>query len=200
MSTHRIPLAVTGLALAAVLAACGGGAAGPSGADGSRASSSAAATSYSDADVTFAQQMTGHHEQAVEMAQLAADRAGSAEVRDLADRIEAAQGPEIETMTGWLDDWGAEVPMSGMDHGAEDGGDMPGGMSAEEMDRLGSLRGSDFDREWLTMMISHHQGAVEMAEAEQADGTHPEAVALAGGIVADQTAEITEMQELLGRL
>ena len=205
MSIHRIPLAVAGLAATVVLTACGGSdstSAAGSNAAGSTtsddtASSSASASSHDDADVTFAQLMTAHHQQAIEMAELAADRAGSAEVRDLAIRIAAAQGPEIETMTGWLDDWGAPASMSGTSHGGHDMGDMPGSMSSADMDRLMNLSGTEFDREFLTMMISHHQGAVDMAETEQAEGANPEAVALAGQIVADQTAQISQMQTLL---
>ena len=201
MSTHRIPLALTGLALSVVLTACGGsdGTTDRSSA-GDDSTSSAAASSHNDADVTFAQLMTVHHQQAVEMAQLAADRAGSAEVRDLAARIEAAQGPEIETMTGWLDDWGADAPMSGAEHGGHGMGDMPGEMSAAELDRLRGLSGTEFDRAFLTLMIGHHQGAVEMAETEQTDGADPDAVALARQVIADQNAQIAEMETLLGRL
>ena len=103
-------------------------------------------------------------------------------------------------MTGWLDDWGAPASMSGTGSGGHDTGDMPGSMSGADMDRLMSLSGSQFDREFLTMMISHHQGAVDMAEAEQAGGANPDAVALAGRIAADQTAQISEMQALLGPL
>jgi len=206
-TAHRLTLVLTGLTTAVVLTACGGGDSSTDGstAAGGSASSSASVTTHDDDDVAFAQLMTAHHEQAVEMAQLAADRAGSAEVRDLAARIEAAQGPEIETMTGWLDEWGASaptsgMPMSGMDHGGHDSAGMPGGMSAAELDRLTSLSGSEFDREFLTMMISHHQGALDMARTEQAAGSDPDAVALAGRIAADQTAQIGEMQALIGRL
>jgi len=205
VSIHRIRLPLGALAVAAALTACGGGEgnSAPSGAAGSSPSSSTPSSSTpssstpssspGEADVTFAQQMTAHHQQAVEMAQLAADRAGSDEVRALAARTAAAQGPEIETMTGWLDAWGADAPMSGMT-------DIPGAMSEAEMGRLAGLSGTAFDREFLTMMISHHQGALAMAETEQTDGSDPAAVALAGSIVADQTAQLAEMQSLLGRL
>ena len=74
--------------------------------DGAEASSQ-----FNDADVAFATDMIPHHQQAVQMAELAADRAGSDQVRQLAEDIEAAQGPEIDTMTGWLDDWGQEVSI-----------------------------------------------------------------------------------------
>ncbi|MEQ7845742.1 DUF305 domain-containing protein [Nocardioides kribbensis] len=153
---------------------------------------------FNDADVTFAQQMIPHHEQAVEMATMAQERAASPEVKELADTIEAAQGPEIETLTGWLEDWGQEVSsedsMGGMDHS----GGMSGMMTDEDMEGLGAATGAEFDQMFLEMMIEHHTGAIEMAQTEQEDGENPDAVALAEKIEADQTAEIAQMEDLLG--
>ena len=153
---------------------------------------------FNDADVTFAQSMIPHHEQAVEMATMAQERASSPKVKQLADKIAAAQGPEIDTMTGWLEDWGQEVSsdsMSGMDHS---GSDMSGMMSDDDMESLGTATGAEFDQMFLTMMIEHHTGAIEMAKTEQQDGENPDAIALAEKIEADQTAEIAQMEDLLG--
>lgn len=152
---------------------------------------------FNDADVTFAQSMIPHHEQAVEMATLAQERASSTEVKQFAAQIEAAQGPEIDTMTGWLEDWGQKVDdsMGGMDHS---GSDMPGMMSDADMESLGTATGAEFDQMFLTMMIEHHTGAIEMAKTEQQDGENPDAIALAEKIEADQTAEIAQMEDLLG--
>ncbi len=153
---------------------------------------------FNEADVTFAQQMIPHHEQAVEMATMAQERASSPEVKQLAAKIEAAQGPEIDTMTGWLEDWGQEAPsdsMGGMDHS---GSDMSGMMSDAEMESMGAATGAEFDQMFLTMMIEHHTGAIEMAKTEQQDGENPDAIALAEKIEADQTAEIAQMEDLLG--
>jgi len=153
------------------------------------------ANDANDADVTFATDMITHHRQAVEMAQLAATRAESQAVKDLAARIESAQGPEIQTMTGWLRDWGHSVPeaMSGMDMS----GSMPGMMSRQDMNMLTGMAGSGFDRKFLQMMIAHHRGAIEMARTEQTDGENFEAKALAAQVQKAQTAEITQMQDLL---
>jgi uncharacterized protein (DUF305 family) len=148
---------------------------------------------FNDADVTFAQQMIPHHEQATEMAGLAEGRTQNPEVLALAEQIAAAQEPEIETMQGWLEDWGAEE----VDHTAMDHGGMDGMMSEEDMAALEAASGAEFDEAFLTMMIEHHQGAVEMARTEEQEGQNPDAVALASQIVADQTAEISTMQELL---
>ena len=161
-------------------------------------SDSSSGSDVNDADVTFAQSMIPHHEQAVEMAKMAELQASSTEVRDLAARIEAAQGPEIATMSGWLEAWGKDVPsgdrMGGMDHGSDG---MPGMMDADDMALLHSSTGAGFDRMFLTMMIEHHEGAIEMAKTEQSDGKHPDAIDLAEKIEADQTAEIAVMQDLL---
>jgi uncharacterized protein (DUF305 family) len=149
---------------------------------------------HNEADVLFAQEMIPHHEQAVEMAKLAATRAQGAEVKQLAADIEAAQGPEIETMTGWLKGWGEDSSMGGMGHGDME---MPGMMSTKDMNQLMGATGADFDQMFLTMMISHHQGAIQMAKDEQANGTDTNAIELAKKIESAQTAEITKMQGML---
>ena len=152
-------------------------------------------SNFNDADVTFATDMITHHRQAVEMAQLAATRAKSPEVKDLAASIESAQGPEIQTMSGWLRSWGHAVPeeMTGMDMS----GSMPGMMSMEDMTMLQGLSGTSFDHKFLQMMIAHHRGAIEMARTEQSDGNNSETKALAAQIQEAQTAEISQMQGLL---
>lgn len=148
---------------------------------------------FNDADVTFAQDMIPHHKQAVEMSKMAAENASSPEVKDLADKIDTAQGPEIETMQGWLKDWGKSSTGS-----MDDMGGMSGMMSDEDMDALDSARGAEFDKMFLTMMIAHHTGAIEMAKAEQKDGENPDATALAKDIERAQTDEIAVMKKILG--
>lgn len=100
-------------------------------------------------------------------------------------------------MTGWLRSWGQDVPddMAGMDHGTVE---MPGMMSDAEMQALEQATDVGFDRMFLQMMIEHHEGAIEMAGSEQADGQNPDAIALAGQVEAAQTSEIAQMRELLG--
>ena len=158
------------------------------------------AASHNEADVTFAQEMIPHHQQAIEMADLAESRAESQEVKDLATDIEAAQGPEIETLTGWLESWGEDVPdegMSGMDHGDMSSDDMGGMMTADEMADLDAASGAEFDQMFLTMMIEHHEGAIEMAKTEQSEGEFPEALDMAKEIETTQAEEIQTMQNLL---
>ena len=180
--------------LVAGLSGCGDSSDGTDTTQGSGDSSS---SSHNDADVTFVQAMIPHHEQAVHMAEMADDAASSPEVRDLAERIKAAQGPEIETMQGWLEDWGVEEDSHGGDHGHGSDSGMPGMMSDADLDDLGRTDGNGFDRMFLTMMIAHHEGAIEMAETELADGEDADVKALARDIRTAQTKEIAEMRRLL---
>ncbi|MGW0576566.1 DUF305 domain-containing protein [Streptomyces sp. NPDC002920] len=155
------------------------------------------ASDHNAQDVSFAQGMIPHHRQAVEMADLAADRASSAEVKDLAARIEKAQDPEIAKMTGWLKSWDEKATstgggMEGMDHSG-----MSSDMSAD-MGKLEKASGEAFDSEFLTMMIEHHEGAVTMAGTERDKGEDKAAKAMADDIVTGQSAEIAEMRKLLG--
>ena len=180
-------LAVAAVSLALLAAACGGsGDAKPS-------------TEHNAADVTFAQQMIPHHEQAVEMAALAETQGAGSEVRALARTIEGAQGPEIKKMSSWLKSWGEQVPdsdgMQGM--GGTSGDAMPGMMTAQDMRELTTARGAAFDDLFLTQMIEHHTGAIAMAAKERAAGRSEAAVDLAGTIRTSQTAEVAQMRKLL---
>ncbi|MFV2121646.1 DUF305 domain-containing protein [Streptomyces sp. Act-28] len=208
MNNKRFPIrrgAVTAAAGAAalLLAACGSGDGGSAGHTGHSSPSTASAPAqasrgqHNAADVAFAQGMIPHHRQAVEMADLAPDRARSAEVRKLAEDIRKAQGPEIRTLSGWLASWGEEVPSEGVaNHSAHD---MEGMMTGEEMEQLENASGTAFDTAFMKMMIRHHEGAVKMARAEQADGAYAPARKMAGQIISSQTAEIEKMNELLGK-
>jgi uncharacterized protein (DUF305 family) len=144
-------------------------------------------------DVTFAQQMVPHHSQALDMAKLVPSRSTNPKVIDLASRIEKAQDPEIRQMQGWLGTWGAGTSsMPGMSHEP-----MPGMMSGDDMKKLEAVKGAEFDKMWLDMMIQHHQGAIDMAKTELSKGGDADAKALAQKIVDAQQAEITEMRGLL---
>ncbi|MEU6162134.1 DUF305 domain-containing protein [Streptomyces sp. NPDC047130] len=203
--TRRTTALVTAGAAALVLAACGADQ-GSAGHDGHSPASAPAPSPTSApaspgapnaADRAFTTGMIPHHRQAVEMADLAPGRAGSAEVKDLAAQIQKAQGPEITTLTGWLEAWGEEVPGEDATHHSAHGSG--GMMSAEDMEELRAASGAAFDEAFLRMMIEHHEGAVAMAEEELADGSHGPARRMAEDIVASQSAEIDRMRELLGR-
>lgn len=156
-------------------------------------------TDHGEADVRFAQQMIPHHAQAVEMADQALDTSRDPDVRRLAQQVRDAQDPEIRTMTGWLEEWGEDVPdPAGGGAGMADMEGMDGMMSADDLRRLDAARGAEFDRTWLQLMVEHHRGAVAMARTEQAEGEADEAVGLAEDVERSQTREIAEMEDLLG--
>lgn len=197
--THHRPLraaAALGLAASLVLAGCGGDATTGSGSPSSAGTSSATSAAegeHNQADEMFSAMMVPHHEQAIEMADLVPERSDDQELKDLAQQIKDAQGPEIETMEGWLDDWGAK-PGSMMDHS---GHGMGGMMSEEDMTELKSLSGKPFDTKWLEMMIEHHEGAIDMAEMVKRNGESAEVEALADDIITAQRREIDQMQGML---
>jgi uncharacterized protein (DUF305 family) len=155
------------------------------------------AIGFNDDDVMFAQMMIPHHEQAIEMADIALDPLSGASdaVKSLATRIKAAQDPEISKMKAFLTSWKERLtPDSSMDHS-----DMMSGMlSAEDITKLSSLRGAEFDREWMTGMIEHHEGAIEMAKEVLEDGKDAAVKALANLVATAQDSEILEMKKLLG--
>ncbi|MDO8307189.1 MAG: DUF305 domain-containing protein [Actinomycetota bacterium] len=199
--TRALALAAATVLGGAVLAGCGSSTPDTQPAQSVPASQVAVADG-SEADVAFAQLMIPHHAQAVEMADLALQQGTSPDVLSLASQIKAAQGPEIEQMRGWLGAWGAPEQMDGAegdDHGDMDMGGMnaSGMMTDEDMNSLMNASGEEFDRMWLQMMITHHQGAIQMAEQVLADSTNPDVIALADAVVAGQTAEIDAMQQLL---
>lgn len=180
----------------ALVAGCGN--------DGSEPSS---ATEHNGADVTFATDMIQHHAQALAMVNLTPGRPMDAEFKALAGRIRDAQAPEIETMTDWLEEWDEEIPETVNDHMNHDMGtmpegteDVPGMMSADEMERLENSADNEFEKIWLGMMIRHHEGAVAMAADEVDDGRYRPAIDLARSVVSSQKAEISEMRTLLAGL
>ncbi|NYI44748.1 uncharacterized protein (DUF305 family) [Nocardioides aromaticivorans] len=209
---RRTAAAITATALALALTACGSDDGGHDGhgSDASAVQTARNGDEFNQADVDFATAMIPHHAQAVQMANLAADRPLPDELRTLVDGVHTTQVAEVETMVTWLTDWGEEIPETSMDHvngghgddmddmsDMDHGDEMPGMMSAEEMTELAQASDADFPELWMRMMVEHHEGAIEMAETEQDDGHFPDAVDLAGAIIEAQRAEIATMQDLL---
>ena len=144
----------------------------------------------------FAQMMIPHHQQAVEMSEvLLAKDDIPAEVVEFAQRVIDAQGPEIDRMNAMLEAWGQQ-PVTG-DMGEMDHGGMSGMMSEEDMTALEDAKGTEAARLYLEQMTAHHEGAVDMARDEVADGQNPQAIALAEQVIEDQEAEIAQMQQML---
>ncbi|MDX3458715.1 DUF305 domain-containing protein [Streptomyces sp. ME02-8801-2C] len=202
-SARRIAAVSVVAAGALLLSACGDDMEGMDHGSGSSSASATAdagakAGDFNDADVTFAQMMIPHHEQALEMAKLADGRASDSETKKLAGQIEQAQDPEIKTMKGWLESWGKPTAMDsmpGMDHGSGDGM-----MSDADMDELKGMKGTEFDKMFAEMMIEHHNGAIASAKDEQKSGKNADAKKMAGDIVTSQSAEVKQLQGILDRL
>ena len=193
--TSRLAIPAASAVLILALSACGSGDDSHSTMSGAGTTSSTMAegmtTTATSGDVEFAQMMIPHHEQAVEMADVALENdTASQDVKALAAQIKAAQDPEIQTMKGWLAQWGASESSGQMDHG--------GMMSDDDMSSLMGASGPEFNQMWLTMMIEHHEGAVEMAQDVLATTSNPEVEQLATAVVQGQEKEITTMKGMLG--
>ncbi|MBG0740415.1 DUF305 domain-containing protein [Paeniglutamicibacter antarcticus] len=202
-----LTISSTALAAAIALAGCsagtdsgsmpgmdhGGSSAGPTGTSAAT-SATLGGAEYNSADATFARMMAPHHVQAVDMSNmLLAKQDIDPRASALATKIKAAQAPEIEKMTGWLAAWNEPAAMSGMSA-------MTGTMSDDEMSKLDAAQGAEAAKLYLSQMVNHHEGAVEMAKTEVTEGRNADAVALAKSIVSAQESEIKEMHDLLTAL
>mgnify|MGYP006172890317 CR=1 FL=1 len=163
---------------------------------------------HNEADVEFATAMVEHHAQAIQMANFTIGRDGlDPRIAELAEEIRLSQTAEIDEMAGFLRSWGEEVPETGFatgdSHSHDDemvGGDhadMPGMMSAAEMEDLAAAQGDAFAGQWMRMMIEHHEGALTMIDALQADGEHEGLRGLAEQMEDDQRTEIGDLERWL---
>jgi uncharacterized protein (DUF305 family) len=170
-----------------------------------------AAEAHNEADVMFAQHMIPHHQQAIEMSDMLLPKQGiDPRVTQLATQIKAAQGPEIQQMQGWLNQWGnpamAPMPSGDMDMPGHGEMDMPGMssgqgmMSEQDMRALQNAQGVEASKLFLTQMSAHHEGAIAMAQTEIKDGQYPAAVEMARSIVTSQQQEIDTMRGILASL
>ncbi|MEU2117716.1 DUF305 domain-containing protein [Streptomyces sp. NPDC016459] len=147
--------------------------------------------SPNSADFRYAQMMIVHHRQALTMTALAPQRAGSTQVRKVAERIAAAQQPEIGAMEGWLKNNGGPREQAGHDHHS-----MPGMATGEQLEELGKAKGKAFDALFLKLMITHHEGAVTMAAEVLSEGNNVLVEEMANDVIAQQTSEINRMRSL----
>lgn len=179
-----------------------------------------ATPSNSSAEAGFARDMQAHHQQGVELAMIVRDATDDEDVRLLAYDIATTQAQQAGQMYGWLAEWdlpqfGADPPMTWMALPAEDGADdahgghgedapahepgepMPGLATPDQIAELRSLEGVEAERMFLELMIAHHEGAVEMAEAALARSSYPVVASLAESIVASQQSELDLMTGML---
>lgn len=209
MKKKFLTLSTAAVAAAITLAGCGSGSGGgtttgtapaPTSASAPSGNASTSAAAHNSADTMFAQMMIPHHSQAVEMSDVILKKQNvPARVTALAEKIKAAQAPEIETMTGWLRSWNEPTEAAG-GHDMSSHAAMGGMMSADDMKKLDAAQGTEAAKLFLTQMIAHHQGAIMMANIEKDGGQNPDAVALAKNIGSAQQKEIQEMKDLLARL
>jgi uncharacterized protein (DUF305 family) len=150
---------------------------------------------FNDADIMFAQMMIPHHEQAIELADMALDPTlmASEKVKALASQIKNAQDPEIDLMAQWLDDW--EQPL--MDMSVDHSMTMEGMLSVDELGAIGQMNGEEFDQAWIRAMIAHHKGAIEMADTVKAEGESALVQELADAIIQAQKSEIDTLELLI---
>jgi len=154
-------------------------------------------------DTRFMQGMISHHAQALRIVAVVANLLTDPQVKAIAGRIEAAQRPEIAAMARWLTARGQTVPLEatyplvapGANHRA-----MPGMTSTQQLEALARTRGPAADRMFLTLMITHHEGALTMALEQRKNGTHDRATELSDDIFATQSAEIGHMRQMVTRL
>ncbi len=148
-------------------------------------------STYNTIDTAFVQMMIVHHGQAIEMSKLAPERAGDPGLKALAERIGAAQAPEVAFMKSWLQ--ARRLPDDDPNH---DHSTMPGMQTPADMTALAGLRGADFDRRFVDMMTAHHRGAMQMSEDVIMGGTDEQLREVAGEISIEQGSEINRMVQL----
>jgi uncharacterized protein (DUF305 family) len=261
MWTRTLLTGVGAVAALAIAVGCSNSGEQPAGQTTTAATATASATntpggeSHNQADVMFAMQMIPHHQQAIEMSDVVLNKEGiDPRVTELANQIKAAQGPEIQQMQGWLNQWGSPMPMPsghmpmpsghmpmpsgsvpmspghmpmpsgsvpvspgnmpGHDDMPSQGGmptmsgmpgtpgmpGMTGMMSPQDMTALQNAQGIEASKLFLTQMITHHEGAITMAQTEIEDGQYPAAVELARAIITAQQREIDTMKGIQATL
>ncbi|MDQ0711559.1 uncharacterized protein (DUF305 family) [Streptomyces luteogriseus] len=148
--------------------------------------------SPNSADVSYVRMMIEHHAQALVMTELAPGRAESKDVKRIAERIAAGQKPEIEAMKGWLKSYGKPLKAERHEHAT-----MPGMATQAQLKKLRAADGKAFDRLFLALMTTHHQGAITMATDVKGQGNNIRVEEMADEVIAQQTSEITRMRSML---
>jgi uncharacterized protein (DUF305 family) len=150
-------------------------------------------TNYTGADIMFLQMMIPHHQQAIDISNLAMKSSQDAELLALAKKIATDQAAEIIQMKAWLKDANASTDMGHTMEG------MGGMLSDSELSKLNAATGTDFDILWLKGMTGHHDGAIHMTTMIR-DANNPDIKAFGEKVIADQSAQITQMKAMLKRL
>lgn len=158
---------------------------------------------YTEADVEFMTKMIGHHSQAVQISRWALTHGANPAVARLAERVINAQVDEITIMQQWLIDRQKPVPGLGADASHTHHLHMPGMLTEAQLQQLDAARGPEFDRLFLTFMIQHHKGAVEMVRKLFGTGGAAQDLLVfkfANDVQVDQTTEVARMEQMLTSL
>jgi len=157
-------------------------------------------SSYSSADVHFMQGMILHHHQALLMSRLASDRTNNENVLDLAGRIDVSQDDEITLMQDWLKERSEMVPDPADHHSGHMDHGMVGMATQEQMTNLANSKSINFDELFLSLMITHHDGAIKMVKElrdQPGSAYDPLLNEFVSDVANDQAVEIERMNELL---
>ncbi len=161
--------------------------------DGMHSGDKSTSSKLSGADVMFLQMMIPHHQQAVDISELAITKSKDAELIALATVIRDGQAGEIIQMKNWLEEAGSDMDMGHAGH------DMGGMLTESELSALKASQGSAFDRLWLEGMTNHHNGALHMTTMIS-DAQNPELRKFAEEIIEVQSAQNAQMKTMLSRL
>jgi uncharacterized protein (DUF305 family) len=154
---------------------------------------------YTVADVEFMQGMIAHHAQAIYMSRMAAAHGASPRLLKLADKIDQSQVAEIRIMQDWLRSNSQMAP----DTGSWRTMTMAGMLTPAQLKELDAAKGAEFDRNYLVMMIQHHEGALQMVKdlfATPRAGQEVDVSVFANDVVTVQTAEIGVMRQMISKL
>lgn len=148
---------------------------------------SSSGSDFNNADVMFMNMMIIHHDQAIEMAELAPNRTDNGEILALSRNISESQRAENSQMAEWLEELGYQRPRNGHR--------MAGMATEEEMEKLRESKGREFDLLFSELMIAHHRGGIRMAQTFIERGHNPELIEMEKNMVKTQQAEIERMLE-----
>jgi uncharacterized protein (DUF305 family) len=151
---------------------------------------------HNDTDVMYLQMMVAHHEQGLEMVRLAEQKAKRAEIRTLAEAVDATQADEVTMMTGWLKQWSAPTTVDHAPSAHADHGGLPA-TGPEEIAALKKAKGAKFESTFLNLFVAHQHNAVEMAHMETEQGSNAEAKAFADRVRASRADQIQQMLQLM---
>lgn len=156
---------------------------------------------YNDADVEFLDTMIQHHAQAMLLVAMTNTHPLPGDAQILADNVRATNGPQVEQMVAWLQNWGEPVPETSMDHSHGDAVDdsdssLPGMATGAELRSLEQLRTNAYRVKWLALMTEHHQGAITLTQQELDNGLYGPALELAKAIQQTQRKQMEKMETM----